>query len=154
MFKINFKQGKVTAKMGKNPKICCQVVPLWKDTHKNLLSWNILVFWLFFFCPQNGGFPLETTDSFTMIHMRVLPYIAKYLFLRREEGMETVFTHLWDLISLAMPSAPFQQEEAGAGFGSHVPHRAGELPLRALLRKWSQGPDPQNIWGHIFFLIT
>lgn len=61
--------------------------------------------------------------------------------------MEIAFGHLWDFIPFAVTSAPPRREEAGAGLGSCGERCAGELPLRALVRKWSQGPDPQRCLG-------
>lgn len=69
------------------------------------------------------------------------------LFLRREEGMETAFAHLRDFISFAVTSALSRREEAGAGPGGCGQRCAGELPLRALVRNWSQGPDHQRHLG-------
>ena len=61
--------------------------------------------------------------------------------------METAFAHLWDFISFAMTSVPSWWEKAGAGLGGCGQRCAGELPLRTLVRKWSQGPDPQRYLG-------
>lgn len=64
--------------------------------------------------------------------------------------METAFAHLWGFISFAVTSALSLQEEAGAGLGGRGQRGAGELPLRALVRNWSQGSAPQRYLGTYF----
>lgn len=123
------------------------------------------------FCPRNREFPWETTDSFTVIPLcegsTFSGQCTTLVSVPYERGGDG--NGISSLVAFAVASVPSWQEEAGADLGGCGPRCAEQLPLRALIRKQSQGSDPQRrlgtyqlfnyrptlilnrSWEHIFF---